>query len=187
MQNTLKKQSGFSLLEVLISMVILSVGLLGLGGLQVASLKGANNAHSRNVANMLVMELADRMRANPSGVRGGFYAVATQCATTETACRGTTYCSGQDKAKFDLQEIFCGMDTGSGREGGVRNLLFGDSSLDISCPAGSCITVPGVIRAQHDITIGWGEVSIDARQKDNSGVVNNGNIQALTLTVPVIP
>jgi len=167
-------------------MVVLSVGLLGLGGLQVASLKGTNNAHSRNVANMLVMELADRMRANPAGVRGGFYADATQCTTIETACRGTTYCSAQDKAKFDLQEIFCGMDTGSGREGGIRNLLIG-GNLRIVCPTGTCVTAAGGLRAQHNVTIGWGDVSIDARQTDSSGDINNGNIQALTLTVPVIP
>ncbi len=185
MQKTLNKQKGLTLLEVLISMIILSIGLLGLGGLQIASLKGTNNAHSRNVANMLVMDLADRMRANSNGVRGGFYDDGTQCATTETACRGSTDCSAQDKAKFDLQEVFCGMDTGSGREGGIQNLLV-NGSLDISC-VGSCVTAVGVIRAQHDVTIGWGETSIDARQKDSDGNINNGNIQALTLTVPVIP
>ncbi len=186
MQNILKKQRGFSLLEVLISMVILSVGLLGLGGLQVASLKGTNNAHSRNVANMFVMELADRMRANPNGVRLGFYDDGTQCDTPETACRGTTYCSAQQIAKFDLQEIFCGMRTSTGREGGIRNLLVG-GNLRINCPVGSCVTALGGLRAQHNVTIGWGDVSIDARQTDNNGDINNGNIQALTLTVPVIP
>ena len=68
-----KTQRGFSMIEVLISLIVIGVGLLGLSGLQIASVKGTNNAHSRNVATLLAFEIADRMRANQDGVDGGFY------------------------------------------------------------------------------------------------------------------
>jgi len=50
-----KKQQGFSMIEVLISLVVIGVGMVGLSGLQIASMRSTNNAHSRNVASMLVM------------------------------------------------------------------------------------------------------------------------------------
>ena len=40
----LSTQSGFSLLEILISLLVISIGMLGLGGLQLFALKSANNA-----------------------------------------------------------------------------------------------------------------------------------------------
>jgi len=174
MQNILKKQCGFTLLEVLISMMILSIGLLGLGGLQIASLKGTGNAHSRNVANMLALELADRMRANPNGVEGGFYDDAVDCNAGITVCRTNTFCTAQQVAIFDLQEIDCG----TGGAGGITNLLVG-GSLQIVCPAGTCATAANVRHAQHDITISWSERNSNKKQENN--------VQARTFTVPVIP
>jgi len=68
-----KTQHGFSMIEVLVSLLVIAVGLLGLSGLQIASVKGTSNAHSRNVATNLAMELSERMRSNPAGVDDGIH------------------------------------------------------------------------------------------------------------------
>ena len=47
-----KSQLGFSMIEVPVSLIVLGVGMLGMSGLQIASMKGSSNAHSRNVASM---------------------------------------------------------------------------------------------------------------------------------------
>ena len=73
-----KLQTGFSLVEILISVLVVSFGLLSLAGLQMTSVKGVNNAHSENVASMLTMELSERMRANPKQSR----TVATESRLT---------------------------------------------------------------------------------------------------------
>lgn len=59
------KQQGFSLLEVLISVLVLSVGLLGLAALQTTSLKNNHSAHYRTSATVLAYDIIDRMRINP--------------------------------------------------------------------------------------------------------------------------
>lgn len=55
---------GFSLLEVLIALVILSVGLLGLAALQAEGLRGSSSALQRTTAVSYVSDIADRMRSN---------------------------------------------------------------------------------------------------------------------------
>ena len=59
-----RRQSGFSLLEVLISIVVTSIGLLGLAGMQVTSLKNNQSAYQNSQAAVLAYDLADRVRAN---------------------------------------------------------------------------------------------------------------------------
>jgi type IV pilus assembly protein PilV len=59
-----RDQRGVTLLEVLISIVVLSVGLLGYAGLQTLSLKNNNSAYQRSQATMLTYDIVDRMRAN---------------------------------------------------------------------------------------------------------------------------
>jgi type IV pilus assembly protein PilV len=60
---------GFTLMEVLITIVILSIGLLGVAGLQLNSLRSNQNALDASVAANLAMEGADRIRANLPGIR----------------------------------------------------------------------------------------------------------------------
>jgi len=58
------RQSGFTLLEVLVAIVVLSFGLLGVVGLQAASLQANREARSQSAAVRLARELGDLMRGN---------------------------------------------------------------------------------------------------------------------------
>lgn len=62
-------QGGFSLLEVIITMAILAVGLLGLAVMQTRALNAQAEAFSRAQAMMLANEMADRMTSNLAEVR----------------------------------------------------------------------------------------------------------------------
>lgn len=68
-----KYQAGFTLLEVLVTIVVLSLGLLGYGGLQMASLKNSVSAYQRSQATILAYDMIDRMRANRTQAIGGIY------------------------------------------------------------------------------------------------------------------
>jgi type IV pilus assembly protein PilV len=59
---------GFTLLEVLVAIVVLSFGLLGLAGLQAATAKYKIGSWARSAASVQFADLADRVRANPIGV-----------------------------------------------------------------------------------------------------------------------
>jgi len=172
-----KQQSGFSLLEVLISLLVLGIGLLGLGGLQVASIKGGANAHSRTIATMFAMDLADRMRANPLGVKGGYYGTSSVSCSGGAFCRNSTYCTAQQIAVFDLQEVMCGTKRTSfaERENGIQKALL-NGTLEITCNV-DC----GAKKAIHNIKITWGET------KTHSKISSDNLIQTQSLVVPVIP
>lgn len=71
-----RAQSGMTLVEVLVTAVIISVGLLGVAALQLTSLKSNQESYVRSQAAMLAADLLDRMRANQAGVRANHYAVA---------------------------------------------------------------------------------------------------------------
>jgi len=64
------EQSGFSLLEVLVALLILSVGLLGLAGLQGRGLRDNNQALVRSRAVQCAEDILDRMRANRTNAAG---------------------------------------------------------------------------------------------------------------------
>ena len=64
-------QSGVSLIEVLVTVVILSVGLLGVAAMQASSLQSGQAAYQRTQANTIASELADQLRCNRSIVLAG--------------------------------------------------------------------------------------------------------------------
>ena len=92
--------AGFTLLEILISLVILAIGLLGLAGLQATGLKNNLSAYHRSQATQLSYDIADKMRANVAGISS--YVSGVPAATT--ACTTTAGCSAENMAKNDLFE-----------------------------------------------------------------------------------
>jgi type IV pilus assembly protein PilV len=69
----IKKHAGFTLLEVMVAIVVLSLGLLGLAGLQAASLRNNQTAYYRGIAVQQASDMADRIRVNLAGMRAGDY------------------------------------------------------------------------------------------------------------------
>jgi type IV pilus assembly protein PilV len=67
------RQQGASLIEVLVSVVILAIGLLGMLGLQAASLRNNQSASERTVAVVASYAIIDAMRANRTAALAGAY------------------------------------------------------------------------------------------------------------------
>jgi type IV pilus assembly protein PilV len=68
-----RPQRGFTLVEALVALVVLSIGLLGVAALQLSSLQSNSSAASRSQATLLAYEIVDRMRANQVAARNGEY------------------------------------------------------------------------------------------------------------------
>lgn len=68
-------QRGFTLIEILVTMVLISVGLLGVAALQLTTLRGNQDSYVRSQASVLANDILDRMRANPLAFRSGAYDV----------------------------------------------------------------------------------------------------------------
>ena len=71
-----KRQYGFTLLEVLIALLILSIGLLGLAALQTTGLRSNQMASMRTLATEAAYNITDSMRSNPVEVTSGKYVIA---------------------------------------------------------------------------------------------------------------
>lgn len=98
---------GFTLLEVLVALIVMSVGLLSLAGMQVIGLRTNHSAYMRTQATIQSYDIIDRMRANIAGVKGGRYdksTVADSAGVQHTACKTTSGCSVQQMAEHDLFE-----------------------------------------------------------------------------------
>jgi type IV pilus assembly protein PilV len=67
---------GFTLVEALVALVVLSVGLLGIAGLQLTSLKANHGSATRTQAVYLTYDIIDRMRANRQAAMDGAYNIA---------------------------------------------------------------------------------------------------------------
>ncbi|MGH8312861.1 MAG: type IV pilus modification protein PilV [Gammaproteobacteria bacterium] len=106
-QQPVVHQTGFSLLEVLIALVILSVGLLGIAGMVTTTMKSDDSAYMRTQATALAYNIIDRIRANQNAAQNGDYdiAVGTPAPGSSTICNGgAANCSGTDLASFDLAQ-----------------------------------------------------------------------------------
>lgn len=114
-ENNTFRHQGFSLIEVLVALLVLSVGLLGLAALQTTSLKYNTDSYVRTQATFLVYDIVDRMRANPSGVTNDNYTVANQasaqaaatnsCISSGCACDSSS-CSSSNLAAYDLYKWY---------------------------------------------------------------------------------
>lgn len=80
---------GFTLLEVLVAIVVLSIGLLGLAGLMASSLKNSHSAYQRTQATWLAYDALDRMRANRQVALAGGYNLALGAAPGGSALAAT--------------------------------------------------------------------------------------------------
>jgi len=97
----MRKQAGFTLVEVLIAVLVLSVGLLGLAALQTIGTRVNHSAHLRSVATQLGYDMFDRMRANQDGFQKGFYNLPS---ASSSGCFSGTACTSEQVAKEDVFE-----------------------------------------------------------------------------------
>lgn len=97
---------GFTLIEVLVTLLILSIGFLGIAGIQSLSLQQAHNTYFLTQADLLLRDMADRMRNNAEGASLGLYIHEGGASGGDAAaCLGSTaLCSVDQMAAADLAE-----------------------------------------------------------------------------------
>jgi type IV pilus assembly protein PilV len=101
----MKKNRGFTLIEVLISMLVLAVGLLGLAGLQATGMRNNLSAQHRSQATLLAYDIADRMRANIVDAQNfatSTYFTQAPAGAAVANCETVTGCTTIQMANNDL-------------------------------------------------------------------------------------
>jgi len=94
--------AGFTLLEVLVAVMVLSIGLLGLASLQVNGLRFNHSAYMRTQATLLAEEIADRMRANRPSLAS--YSGTNLAVAAVAACNTAAGCTSAEMAQNDLAQ-----------------------------------------------------------------------------------
>jgi type IV pilus assembly protein PilV len=113
---------GFTLLEVLIALVVLSIGLLGIATLQGVGLRTSHGAQLASQASLLAYDMADRIRANPQS-----FATYDGFSTADVDCEQVL--PDTPLAAADLAEWTCTVEAllpgGAGNIAGVQDVLTG--------------------------------------------------------------
>jgi type IV pilus assembly protein PilV len=133
-KNSVKKAGGFTLVEVLIALIILSVGMLGIAGLYVHSMQAGRTSLFRHNAVTLAGDVADRIRANPRAA--AVYALA---GGDNNCVDGGVNCTPGQMAANDI-------------------FLWDQQAAD-TLPSGTVTVVfdNGVLPPTYEITIDWTE------------------------------
>lgn len=118
MIKSIKRMVGVSLLEVLISIIVLSIGLLGVAGMQYQGSDSTSSAYLRSQATLIANEIAERMHANYLAVDSNDYRniniwnlqgyiddtdLVAYCDTQELSTASD--CGISDMASFDIYKM----------------------------------------------------------------------------------
>lgn len=98
-------QQGFTLIEVLVTVLILAIGLLGAAGMHSRMLNGQFEAYQRATASLLVGDMANRVRSSPLAARLGGYGGVTIYGLADQNCAGL---SGVDADKCEWNQALRG-------------------------------------------------------------------------------
>lgn len=93
------RQAGLGLIEVLVSLLVLTIGILGMVALQTKALQFNQESVYTSQALMMAYEMTDRMRAN-RGSEDDYLVNYGTAVTASTNCESST-CTAAQMAEFD--------------------------------------------------------------------------------------
>jgi type IV pilus assembly protein PilV len=142
----LYKSRGFSLLEVLVAVLVLSAGLIGVAATQLSSLKFTQVSQQRSSAAQYLVSMTERMRSNLGGVRAGDYVFDQTFANIPGAIPGTVNCSGTCLPNQVAQ----------------RDLNVWLAELAVALPDGRGVVTRNAASNTWQVTIMWAEKGLTA-------------------------
>ena len=149
MSRPVRTERGITLIEVLVTVVILSIGFLAAARMQVEGMRYSQSAYHQAQAYFMASDMIDRMRANPEGARDGFYdGMVTAAGLADRNC-DVAACNVSSLAEQDLFDWSAYIHQPAG--GGVASL-----------PSSDGVTARGTITSlgddQYSIVIRWSEL-----------------------------
>ncbi len=150
------RESGIGLLEVLIAVILLSVGFLAAARMQVQGMRFSQEAYTLSQAKFMILDMTERMRVNREALKGTAYrSMSTQSGTSNPSCiANETPCTPTDIAAADLHAW-------------SQNLHAPDGASDFTplLPSSTSIPAAGTItydaaEGAYNVGVQWSE-SID--------------------------
>ena len=175
-----KSQRGFTLIEILVSVVVAAIGLLGVARLQMATLQNNNSSQHRSIAIQIASDLLERMRSNQNGVNLGSYNLIASTRTDALyntpvpACLTSVGCNSAQRASQDAADAM----------NQARNLLPGgavivcvDSGISGTVPLYNGVTISPQcdgIGTSHAIKVFWLDDRVGNDRTNPNGISPQG-------------
>jgi type IV pilus assembly protein PilV len=177
-----RNQAGSSLIEILISILIVSLGMMAVAGMQAYSVASQKNSLYRSIASTLANELAEVIRLNPAGLNALNYNIALM-STDAVAVPDLTACPGVANAAVAPAEYpFCN----SAANLAAFDITSFQRRVRNSLPIGGVEVVANVAvapaRSTADIWITWQEPGVIVAAEGNSD-----NCSANASALPTLP
>lgn len=156
------KETGIGLIEVLIAVVLISIGFLAAARMQVEGMRFSQGAYYQSQAYFMASDMIDRMRSNVQGVKQGHYANATTSAGAGNPQCDINACAARSIAEQDLFDWSANLHSIDGNSGFVPAL----PSSDNTQAQGRITELSAGI---YDIELRWSET---IGKKDKEQVLN---------------
>jgi len=144
-----RRMSGISLIEVMVALVVISVGMLGIAGLYLASLQAGRAANLRSQAVNLATEMSDKIRANRWAKLD--YANAAGNLPGYVDCQTVYTCTSAQVAQMDLNLWVTA----------IRASLPGGAAATGSVVVTDMLAGEGLKLTRYQITVSWREAGSD--------------------------
>ncbi len=179
----MRNQSGITLVEVLIALVVFAIGVGGMAGLQLRSIGMSVDATQRAIVVAMSQELADRMRSNSAGMpdyvgdynnlNGNYCATKPDENCADSNEGEAVACDAAQMAAFDLWDVFCRADSG------INGSII-DWQTEINCTSVTCDSPLDTVT----ITTDWisRTADTDADLAGTAGSADDKTIDSLTLS-----
>ena len=170
------RHGGFTLVEVLVSLVILSVGLLGMAKMALVSAHANDSAYMRSQATALAYQMLDYMRANAPGATARNYDTALGVMPgMPTSCLGNGLaCSNQQIALWDVYTW-------------KQQLLRSPATPFGALPGGTgSVVTSATVPVTAVITVQWDDAAGNDPLKAALGVAPTGLAVPMTVTLETV-
>ncbi|MGH8209639.1 MAG: type IV pilus modification protein PilV [Steroidobacteraceae bacterium] len=182
---------GFSLIEVMVAVLVISVGLLGIAKMQALAISNTGNARVRALAALEAAGFASAMQADRNywtsvptvgndltgTISAGTVTTASDTTlTTAQACTGGTVCTVAQMAAFDLQSWATEL-----------NNVIPNESVAIDCALPAPVAPATTSNVTCSIAISWLENLVNSNSAEQVNATTKASLQTPTYTLIVQP
>lgn len=146
-----RRQSGATLIEILVSLVILMVGLLGLVGVMIQSQRAQVESYQRVQALLLAQDMSSRLNANK--VVASCYVTATYLGTAGGAIPAASACAAAGATATQQDRVVQDLTEWNSLLLGSAELSSGGDKIGAVLGARGCITKDGA--NLYQVSVAW--------------------------------
>ena len=169
MNNNVKQYNiGFTLMEVLVALVVISVGLFGIAGMQLQSLKSSHDAYLRTQATFLAYDLIDKMRANRNAAIAQDYDTDLDSDPSGDSNCYSGSCSASSLAEFETNLWKCEL-------GGYSSSVCNNLNV-----------VPTLTQGQGSVDVDGNEVTVTIQWQDSVTRTDQNSSALPSLTIVAV-